>query len=82
MFREGDKSEFLKLDGKANGRSFEEFGKRIGVSKKCVAEIFTQFTTRYPLVEQLIGASFLLLDTKKTYLAEYCQRRNRLKNMK
>lgn len=82
LFREGDKSEFLKFDGKANGHSFEEFGKRIGVSKKRVAEILTQFTTQYPLAEQLIEASFLLPDTKKTYLAEYCQRRNRLKDMK
>lgn len=82
LFREGDKSEFLKFDGKANGHSFEEFGKRIGVSKKRVAEILTQFTTQYPLAEQLIEASFLLPDTKKTYLAEYRQRRNRLKDMK
>lgn len=71
LFREGDKSEFLKFDGKANGHSFEEFGKRIGVSKKRVAEILTQFTTQYPLAERLIEASFLLPDTKKTYLAEY-----------
>lgn len=82
LFREGDKSEFLKFDGKANGHSFEEFGKRIGVSKKRVAEMLTQFTTQYPLAEQLIEASFLLPDTKKTYLAEYRQRRNRLKDMK
>lgn len=82
LFREGDKSEFLKFDGKANGRSFEEFGKRIGVSEKRVAEILTQFTTQYPLTEQLIEASFLLPDTKKIYLAEYRRRRNRLKDIK
>lgn len=82
LFREGDKSEFLKFNGKANGRSFEEFGKRIGVNEKRVVEILTQFTTQYPLTEQLIEASFLLPDTKKTYLAEYRQRRNRLKDMK
>ena len=82
LFREGDKSEFLKFNGKANGRSFEAFGKRIGVSEKRVAEILTQFTTQYPLTEQLIEASFLLPDTKKTYLAEYRQRRNRFEDMK
>ena len=54
LFREGDKSEFLKFNGKANGRSFEVFGKRIGVSEKRVAEILTLFTTQYPLTEQLI----------------------------
>lgn len=82
LFREGDKSEFLKFNSKANGRSFEEFGKRIGVSKKRVTEILTQFTTQYPLIEQLIEASFLQPATQKTYLTEYRQRRNRLKDMK
>lgn len=82
LFREGDKSDFLKFDGKANGRSFKEFGRRIGVSEKRVAEILAIFTAQYPLTEQLIEASFLLPDTKKTYLAEYRQRRNRLKDMK
>lgn len=72
LFREGDKSEFLKFNGKANGRSFEEFGRRIGVNEKRVVEILTQFTTQYPLAEQLIEVSFLLPETKKTYLAEYC----------
>lgn len=82
LFREGDKSEFLKFNGKANGRSFEEFGKRIGINEKRVVELLTQFTTQYPLTEQLIAASFLLPDTKKTYLSEYRGRRNRLKDMK
>lgn len=82
LFREGDKSEYLKFNGKANGRSFEEFGKRIGINEKRVVELLTQFTTQYPLTEQLIEASFLLPDTKKTYLSEYRQRRNRLKDMK
>jgi serine/threonine-protein kinase HipA len=82
LFREGDKSEFLKFDGKANGRSFAAFGKRIEISKKRVAEILTQFTTQHPLTEQLIESSFLLPDVKKTYLAEYRRRRNRLADMK
>lgn len=82
LFREGDKSEYLKFNGKANGRSFEEFGKRIGINEKRVVELLTQFTTQYPLTEQLIEASFLLPDTKKTYLSEYRGRRNRLKDMK
>lgn len=49
LFREGDKSEFLKFNGKANGRSFEEFGKRIGINEKRVAEILALFTAQYPL---------------------------------
>lgn len=81
LFREGDGTEFLKFNDKANGRSFEEFGRRIGVGEKRVVEILTLFTAQYPLTEQLIEASFLLPDTKKTYLAEYRQRRNRLKDM-
>lgn len=82
LFRDGDKSEFLKFNGKANGRSFEEFGKRIGISEKRVNEILIQFTDQYPLIEVLINSSFLQSDTKKTYMAEYRQRRNRLKDMK
>ena len=82
LFREGDKSEFLKFNGKANGRSFKEFGRCIGINEKRVVEIITQFTTQYPLIEQLIEASFLLPSTKETYLADYRQRRNRLKDMK
>lgn len=82
LFGKGEKSEFLKFNGKANGCSFEEFGKRIGVREKRVAEILADFIVQYPLTEQLIDASFLLPDTKKTYLAEYRTRRNRLKDMK
>ncbi|MGL5790195.1 MAG: type II toxin-antitoxin system HipA family toxin [Bacteroidales bacterium] len=82
LFRDGKESEFLNFNGKANGRSFEEFGKRIGVNEKRVTELLTQFTTQYPLIEELIDASFLLPVTKKTYLAEYRQRRNRLKDLK
>lgn len=82
LFREGEKSEFLKFNGKANGRSFEEFGKRIGMNEKRVTEILEQFTTQYPLTEQLIEASLLLPDTQKTYLTEYRQRRNRLEDRK
>ena len=82
LFRDGEKSGFLKFNGKANGRSFEEFGKRIGISEKRVSEILIQFTNQYPLIEQLINASFLQPDTKKTYLAEYRHRRNRLKDLK
>ena len=38
--------------------------------------------TQDPLIEELIDASFLLPVTKETYLAEYRQRRNRLKDLK
>lgn len=82
LFKEGEKSEFLKYNGKANGRSFKEFGRRIGISEKRVNDILQQFTSQYPLIEQLINASFLLPATKKTYLTEYRQRRNRLIDMK
>ena len=54
----------------------------IGINEKRVAEIIIQFTTRYSQIEQLIEASFLLPSTKETYLADYRQRRNRLKDMK
>lgn len=82
LFREGAKSEFLKYNGKANGRSFEEFGRRIGIGEKRIAEILQQFSAIYPQTEELINASFLLPDTKKTYTSEYRQRRNRLLDTK
>lgn len=82
LFKEGEKSEFLKYNGKVNGRSFKEFGRRIGISEKRVNDILQQFTSQSPLIEQLINASFLLPATKKTYLTEYRQRRNRLTDMK
>jgi len=78
LFREGKKSDSLTYNGNTNNRSFEEFGKRIGVSKKRVDEILAQFTAQYPQIEQLTETSYLQPDTKKTYLAEYRQRRNRL----
>jgi len=43
-----------------------------------VSEILAQFTTEYPLLEQLVEASYLQSDTKKTYLTAYRQKRNRL----
>ncbi|MEG2142257.1 MAG: hypothetical protein RRY61_06370 [Bacteroidales bacterium] len=44
-------------------------------------DLLTQFTPQYPLIEQLINASFLQSDTKKTYMAAYRERRNRLQDM-
>lgn len=82
LFSEGATSQFLTYNGKVNGKSFIEFGKRIGIKPKRVEQIVTQFTAHHPLIEQLIEASFLLPSTKKTYLMEYRQRKNRLIDMK
>lgn len=82
LFREGEKSEYLKFNGKANGRSFAEFGKRIGIREKRIDEILEQFTALYPQMEQLVNASFLTPDTKKTYMAGYREKRNRLLDKK
>lgn len=82
LLKEGDKSSFLNYAAKANGRSFIEFGKRLEISEKRLERIMNHFTTNYPLVETLIGNSFLNEVTKKTYLMEYRQKRNRLMEMK
>lgn len=78
LFREGESSEWLNYARKATGRSFEEFGRRIGIGERRVQELLAQFTTVHPRLTKLIDASFLQPTTKKTYLADYRQRRNRL----
>ena len=82
LFHEGHKSEFLTYNGKANGRSFEEFGKRIGIKEKRRSEILQLFINPSPLTESLIQASFLSQEAQKTYLSDYRHRRNRLEDKK
>jgi len=82
LLKEGNKSTYLNYAGKANGRSFIEFGKRIGVSEKRIKVIINQYSTIYPLIELLTENSFLSVDTKKRYMMEYRQKRNRMLKMK
>lgn len=82
LFKEGDKSTFLKYNGKANGRSFMEFGRLIGISDNRIAQIMEQFIDRHQSIEKLVEASFLSAETKKTYIADYRERRNRLLDRK
>lgn len=82
LFKEGDKSTYLNYAGKASGRSFIEFGKRLGISEKRINVVMNHFTTIHPLIEVLTENSFLSADTKKTYLMDYRQKRNRILEMK
>lgn len=82
LFREGNQSSSLNFEGKANGRSFEELGKRIGIRPTRLQSIINQFSDSYSMIEKLIESSYLSPSTKKTYLNEYRQRKNRLKDKK
>jgi serine/threonine-protein kinase HipA len=72
----------LKFGLKANGASFAAFGEKIGLSPQIAARELGRFTATSPALESLVARSFLSEKTKKTYLAHYRERRNRLADMK
>lgn len=57
---------------------FIELARRIGVQERRVEKLLTPFLTKQPMVEALIGRSFLQATSKKSYLESYQQRRNYL----
>lgn len=74
--------QFLKWGEKVNGASFAAFGEKIGLSSPIASRELQRFTTTPPALEGLIARSFLSDKTKKTYLAQYRERRNRLADTK
>jgi serine/threonine-protein kinase HipA len=74
--------ELLKFGIKANGASFAAFGQKIGLSEQIATRERARFTSVAPALEALVARSFLSDKTKKTYLAHYRERRNRLADMK
>jgi serine/threonine-protein kinase HipA len=74
--------QFLKFGVKACGASFAAFGEKIGLSKQIVSRELGRFVAASPVLEGLVARSFLSEKTKKTYLAHYRERRNRLADMK
>ena len=81
LFRESS-PQYLKFGIKVCGASFAAFGKNIGLSEQIAARELGRFTATPPALESLIARSFLSEKTKKTYLAHYRERRNRLADMK
>jgi len=57
---------------------FVELAKRIGVQEKRIEKLLAPFLMRQDRVESFVSRSFLNETSKKTYLANYRQRRNYL----
>lgn len=76
LFADGYRSPSWKSKGHATRSDFIEFGKRIGIMESRIEKLMTQFLVRQPLVEQLIGRSYLNDQTKRAYLIYYNKKRN------
>lgn len=76
-----DRSEFFK-GGKATGITFRQFGLSIGLPETIVDKELSVFTTKHPLIDELIGSSFLSEKLKRQYRMLYQTKRNRLADMK
>ncbi len=60
-------------------RHFEEFGRRIGLSKRLVDHEIDRFTEPNPSTDALISRSFLSPELKKHYLLSYHHRQSILR---
>lgn len=76
-----DRSEFFK-GGKAIGVSFKQFALSIGLPETIADKELSFFTTKHPLIDELIDRSFLSEKTKRQYRTLYQTKRNRLAYMK
>ena len=74
LFKGGDKS-FYQM-GIATGKTFLEFGKRIGLPEKMVRRELNRFCASYDKAETLIANSFLSDDLKSQYKTMYHTRRD------
>lgn len=80
LFKNGS-PEYFK-GGKANGRTFKQFGLQIGLPEKVVNKELATFTAKYPLIDELTDHSFLSEKVKRQYRMLYQTKRNRLSDMK
>jgi len=78
LFADSSQSETQKKSGHASIADFEEFGRRIGMSKSRVMKLSKPFLQKQPMVESLVHRSFLNEKCKKAYLLQYNTRINRL----
>lgn len=78
LFADDFKSIKFKNIGHPNKSDFEEFGKRIGVSENRIEKIMSPYLEKQPLMEKLIGRSFLTVANKRDYLLLYQTKRNYL----
>jgi serine/threonine-protein kinase HipA len=78
LFADNFKSEHYKKNNHPSKSDFEEFGKRIGVSENRIAKLMAPYLENQPLMENLIGRSFLTDANKRGYLIMYQTKRNYL----
>jgi len=78
LFADEYKSEQYKKSTHPNKSDFEEFGKRIGISENRIEKLMGPYLEKQPLMETLIGRSFLTEANKRGYLMMYQTKRNYL----
>ena len=78
LFADDFKSEQYKKSMHPHTSDFEEFGKRIGISETRIEKLIRPFLEKQPLMETLIGRSFLTESNKRGYLMMYQSKRNYL----
>jgi len=78
LFVDTFQSPAWKKNGHASAADFLELARRIGIADQRAEKLMAPFLARQPLVEALIGRSFLNAETKKTYLLHYNTKRNLL----
>jgi serine/threonine-protein kinase HipA len=78
LFRDEYKTDYFKLKGHPCKTDFIEFGKRIGVAQSRIEKLLHPFLERQPLMDELVGASFLTEANKRGYSLMYNQKRNHL----
>jgi len=78
LFADDFKSEQYKKNMHPHKSDFEEFGKRIGISENRIEKLMRPFLNKQPLMETLIGRSFLTESNKRGYLMMHQSKRNYL----
>jgi len=78
LFTDDFMSEHMQANGTVGLDDFQEFAKRIGISKRRIESLLSPFVERQVFVEELISRSFLDEPTKGIYLLHYQTKRNQL----
>lgn len=78
LFADGFKSRHHRNSGHPGREDLVEFARRIGVAEGRIDKLMAPFLERQPLVEALVGRSFLDDGSKRGYLILYNTKRNHL----
>lgn len=78
LFTDTYRSPARRRTGHPSQKDFQELARRIGIRDERLAKIMRPFMDRQPMVDSLIGRSFLREDAQKAYRIHYHTRRNYL----